>query len=182
MKVLLIDGFDDEHPIVTSSRGLLSSRGHTVTDLRLLEEGFGTFMSAAERRVYHDETNLVTEETRHSAELVQSHDAVLVCAPLVAGTISPYVKSWFERVFLPGVSFTFTKSGRVTAALTNIKRIGMIVDYPDDDPAAHKRSGSARSVMRGVRLSCSKRCRMTYAVAVSDAETPAVVGKALARW
>lgn len=181
MRVLLVDGFVEPHEIVDASRRALSGR-HDVTDLGLLEAGFDRYMSADERAAYHDTDNLITAETRESADLIRSHDALLVCGPLVAGAISPLVKSWFERVFIPEVSFTFTERGRVTGALTNIRRVGMIVHCPTADRAPHRFRGSTRSVLRGVRMNASRLCRTTYVPVTPGDSVPDRVSAGLRRW
>ncbi len=182
MRVLLVDGFAEPADVVDVASEILAGSGHEVTLLRLAEAGFDQTMSAAERAAYHDDDNLVTPEQRESAALLRSNDAVLVCTPIRAGAIEARVKSWFERVFVPGVSFTFTPSGRVTAALTNVVRVGMIVVCPDHDPTPHGRNGSTRSVLRGVRLNAARRCRTTYATIGPGHDAEAVVRQALARW
>ncbi len=182
MRVLLVDGFAEPSGIVAAAAETLRDGGHVVTTLRLVDAGFDRFMSAAERAAYHTDDNLVTPEQAESARLLGSHEALLVCTPIRAGTLEPRVKSWFERVFVPGVSFTFTRGGRVTAALKNITRVGMIVQGPDADPWPHRRSGSTRSVLRGVRMNAARRCRTTYAFVGPGDDPPAAVRRALARW
>lgn len=182
MRVLLVDGFVSPDAVVDNARRVLGDAGHDVTLLGLVDAGFDRFMTAEERAAYHSPDNLVTEETRASADLVRSHDALLVCSPMVEGAISPVVKSWFERVFVPEVSFTFTRSGRITAALRNIKRVGMIVACPDDDPEPHRRQGSTRSVLRGVRLNAARLCRTTYLALGPDDDRDARIERALSRW
>jgi putative NADPH-quinone reductase len=138
MKVLLVsefsDGdFSDDKAIVDAAQAPLTARGHHVSPLELISAGFDYFLSADECRVHHEVDNLVAPEQRESAALVQSHDAILVCGPLVQETIARCVESWFARVFIPEVAFTFNKAGRVTGALTNVRRVGMIVDCPERD-------------------------------------------------
>lgn len=182
MRVLLVDGFAEPSELTDAARSTLTSRHHEITDLRLVAEGFDRFMSADERRAYHEVDNLVTEETRRSADLVRSHDALLVVSPLVQGSVSPHVKGWFERVFIPEVSFTFTNSGRITAALTNIRRVGMIVDCATDEREPHRRQGSTRSVLRGVRLNAARTCRTTYLPIRPGDDAPARIERSLRRW
>lgn len=182
MRVLLVDGFETSNPIVDHARARLEASAHDVTVLNLVDAGFDRFMSAEERAAYHEADNLVTEETRASAELLRSHDALLVCGPMVCGAIAAHTKSWFERVFVPEVSFTFTESGRITAALTNITRVGMIVSCTDADPEPHRRQGSARSVLRGVRLNAARRCRSTYLALKPGEDAEALINQALSRW
>lgn len=182
MNVLVAAGSTEPTPVVDAARGALEAGDHTVTMLDLAAEGFGQYMSAAERRAYHAPDNLVTPETAASAALLRSHDALLVCTSLVQGAIDPLAKSWFERVFIPEVSFTFTSSGRVTGALTNIKRVGMIVSCPDGTAEAKPRLASTRSVLRGVRMNASKRCRTTYLPIGPDDDIADRVTAALTRW
>ena len=186
MRVLVVDGSSDgdgNPALAALAQVRLTGSGHEVDLLHLVDEGFGTFMSPAERAAYHDEgANLLAEGTRRSAELLGRADALLLCAAIRGGAMSPIAKSWFERVFVPGVSFTFTRSGRVTGALKNIRRVGLIVDCPDSDREAHRRASSGRSVLRGVRLNAHPLCRTTYTVIKPGADAEAVVRSALARW
>jgi putative NADPH-quinone reductase len=187
VKVLLASGFSDDNlsddkAILGAAQAALIARGHDVSALELISAGFGYFLSADERRAYHEIDNLVTPEQRESAALVQSHDAILVCGPLVQGTIAPCVKSWFERVFIPEVAFTFNKAGRVTGALSNVRRVGMIVDCPERDDWAHGRRGSTRSAIRGVRMMSARTCRTTYLAVLPEDDVTSQVTKALARW
>ena len=103
--------FSDDKAIVDAAQAALIARGHYVSAIELVSAGFDHFLSADERRAYHEVDNLVTPEQRESAALVQLHDAVLVCGPLVQEAIAPCVKSWFEGVFIPEVAFTFNKAG-----------------------------------------------------------------------
>lgn len=180
--MLVASGFVDGHDVVDAARASLVSRGHQVTVLDLPAAGFDRFMSAEERHAYHEVENLVTPEQRESAELVTSHDAILVCGPLIHGTVAPAIKSWFERVFIPEVGFTFTRSGRVTGALGNVRRVGMIVACEEPDPWAHGRRGSTRSAIRGVRMMAGRTCRSTYLAVLPSDDVAARVSRALARW
>lgn len=182
MRVLLVDGFRDRSEVPEAIADALAPRGHTLDRLRLVDEGFDRFMSETERRQYHEADNLVTPEQQRSAELLRAADALVVATALRSGSLEPAVKSWFERVFVPEVSFTFTSSGRVTGALKNIRRIGMVVASPDDDPRRHGRLTSTRSVVRGVRMSAHRFCRTTYLAVAPDTDTASAVHQAFRRW
>ncbi len=182
MRVLLVDGFRDDAEIPGVVADALMARGHRLDRLRLVDEGFQRFMSETERRQYHEPDNLVTPEQQRSAELLRAADALVVTTALRSGSIEPAVKSWFERVFVPEVSFTFAPSGRVTGALKNIRRIGMVVRSPDEDPRRHTRLSSTRSVVRGVRMSAHPLCRTTYLAVTADTDAPVAVGRAFRRW
>lgn len=182
MRVLLVDGSRDRSDVPDALSDVLAARGHALDRLGLLDEGFGRFMSEAERRAYHEADNLVTAEQRRSVELLRAADALVVASTLRSGSIDPVVKSWFERVFVPEVSFTFTKAGRVTGALKNIRRIGMVVSAPDGDPRRHRRRSSTRSVARAVRMSAHPLCRTTYLALAPDTIVDAAVDRAFRRW
>jgi putative NADPH-quinone reductase len=186
MRVLVVDGSsegDGDPALAALAQVRLSGAGHDVDLLTLVDEGFDRFMSADERRAYDEQGhNLLTPGTQRSADLLRGADALVVCCAVRGGAMSPMAKSWFERVFVPGVSFTFTPGGRVTGALTNIRRVGLIVDCPDSDREAHRRTGSGRSVLRGVRMTAHRFCRTTYAVVRPGDDPETVVRSALAKW
>ncbi|MFN3219980.1 MAG: NAD(P)H-dependent oxidoreductase [Acidimicrobiales bacterium] len=186
MRVLVVDGSsegDGDPALAALAQVRLTGAGHDVDLLTLADQGFDRFMSADERRAYHEQgQNLLTPGTQRSAELLRGADALIMCCAVRGGAMSPMAKSWFERVFVPGVSFTFTSGGRVTGALTNIRRVGLIVDCPDGDREAHRRTSSGRSVLRGVRLNAHRFCRTTYAVVRPGDDPESVVRSALAKW
>ena len=182
MRVLLVDGFRTGSDIPDAVATTLEARGHDLDRLRLVDEGFDRFMSEVERRQYHEADNLVTPEQQRSADLLRSADALVVTTALRSGSLEPAVKSWFERVFVPEVSFTFTSSGRVTGALKNIRRIAMVVESPDDDPRRHGRMSSTKSVVRGVRMSAHRFCRTTYLAVSPETDATVAVDGAFRRW
>lgn len=166
MHVLLLDAHpmvDDAPASVTASAvDALERGGHTVDRCHLPTSGFDRFMSAEERHAYHEDDNLVTPEQRDAVARLRRSSALLVCCPMRHGAVPPVVKSWFERVLIPGVSFTFTRSGRITGALTNIRRAGMVITCDNDDAEPHRRASSGRSLLRGLRLNSHKLCRTSY--------------------
>ncbi|MEL7156881.1 MAG: NAD(P)H-dependent oxidoreductase [Actinomycetota bacterium] len=182
MRVLVVDGHATPSAVVEAAEATLRTGGHDPTVLRLADEGFDRYMSEAERRAYHEPDNLISLEQRRSAELLRRSEALLVISALRAGTIDPTVKSWFERVFIPEVSFTFTASGRITGALKQIRRVGMIVECPDRQREPHRRNGSTRSVLRSIRLNSARTCRSTYCTLVAGEDPRAAVAAALSRW
>lgn len=182
MRILLVDGFAEPDPMAAEAHRRLEDNGHDVTRLGLVESGFDRFMTEAERRAYHEPDNLVTPEQRASAALLGETEGLLVMSRLRAGTIDPVVKSWFERVFIPGVSFTFTRAGRITGALRQVRRVGMVVDCPDADPTPHRRNSSTRSVVRGVRLNAARTCRTSYVALHPGVDRDARIASVLDRW
>ena len=66
MRVLLIDAFAPDDPDrrnADSAAEVLAATGHDVRRVDVVADGFATCMSAAERRVYHDEgANILADE------------------------------------------------------------------------------------------------------------------------
>ncbi len=185
VQVLLVDAFgdsEDDRGVAALATELLEGRGHGVDLVQLEAEGFDRYMTAAERRAYHEPDNLLTEETRRSAALLTTADALVMCCPVVLGSVPPRLKSWFERVFVPEVSFTFTRSGKVTGNLERIGRVGMIVSCPDDDPIPHRRNSSTRSIARLPWLSGSRRSRIRYVPVCAGDDPRERIAQGLRSW
>ena len=129
MRVLVINGFaidDPDRHLVDVTRKTLVDRGHDPVMVDLVAEGFALAMSTAERAAYHEPENLITEETKRSADLVVEVDAMVFCYPTTTHTVPAIVKGWCERVLLPGVAFVFDDKGRVAPGMTNVVRLGMV--------------------------------------------------------
>ena len=159
MRILLIDGFHHANEIPTLVKFELQNRGHEVATLNLIDEGFGTFMSNQERLAYHEPANLITEAQIRSAELVKNSDGLFICYPMRNGVFPPHVKSWFERVFIPGVSFVFSKTGRVKRALKNLKQISIISLAESGESPDKSRTDPNRSLLRAIRMNSHIFCK-----------------------
>lgn len=183
MRILTVDGYTGGSGRLTPvAVQTLEHAGHDVDVLGLAEAGFDVPMSAAERTAYHHEgENLVTEAQRASASLLRQADALVICCPLRAGAVDPVTKSWLERVFVPGVAFGF-RFGRVSGALTNIRRIAMLVDCPTVSPEPHRRDSPAPSLLRAIRLTSRRTCRTTYCTVMPGEDPTDRIPAALGRW
>ena len=159
MQILLIDGFHHANEIPILVKCELQNRGHEVTLLNLIDEGFDAFMNNEERIAYHEPENLVTEAQIRSADLVKNADGLFICYPMTNGVFPPHVKSWFERIFIPGVSFVFSKTGRVKRALKNLKQIS-IISLPELGESPDKsRTDPNRSLLRAIRMNSHLFCK-----------------------
>ena len=133
MKVLVVNAFDpsaNDHAVVDEAIATLRERGHEVDHRPLVGGPFEAFMSADERREYHEAEPLITEETRDHAEALKHADALLFCYPTTLFTLPSILKGWVERVMVPGVAFVFDSKERVRPGMTNIKRIGLVTTTP----------------------------------------------------
>ena len=159
MQILLIDGFHHANEIPTLVKCELQNRGHEVTILNLIDEGFETFMSDQERLAFYEPANLITEAQIRAAELVRNSDGLFICYPMRNGVFPPHVKSWFERIFIPGVSFVFSKKGRVKRALKNLKQITIISLLEPGGSPNKSRTDPNRSLLRAIRMNSHIFCK-----------------------
>ena len=105
----------------------LSGRGWDVDDCDLNAEGFQPVLTEAERRGYHEEgPNL--EPVAAYVERLRSADALICVFPVWNFGYPAILKGFFDRVFLPGVSFKLV-DGHVRPALTHIKKLSAVTTY-----------------------------------------------------
>ena len=180
MQVLLVNGFEaGPQPVVDDVARVLSDAGHTVTRTDLAEVGFDAFMSAAERHAYHGQRPLVTDEARAAARDVLQTTAVVICYPVVHGTYPPRVKSWHERVFVPGVGFRFKPSGVITGNLDHLRRT-LVVAVTERPPGRWSYADPGRSLARLFFLGSNHRCRARYLTTTGRDLAP--LGRLVRRW
>ena len=84
----------------------LTARGWEVDDCDLNAEGFSPVLTAIERRSYHDVGHNIAPVADYVARL----------------------KGFFDRVFLPGVSFTL-QDGKVMPNLRRIRKLAAVTTY-----------------------------------------------------
>lgn len=106
---------------------VLTARGWEVDDCDLNAEGFQPVLTEQERRNYHDvETNL-HPVSEHVARLRAAQALVLVY-PVWNFGFPAILKGYFDRVFLPGVSFRL-EGGLVKPNLTHLRRLAAVTTY-----------------------------------------------------
>jgi NAD(P)H dehydrogenase (quinone) len=131
MRVLLIYA----HPVETSFCAALKERalktlvakGHSVEVLDLYEQGFDPVLTRAERLAYHDVPEN-REGVAAEIEQLQRAEALVLVYPVWNFGFPAILKGYFDRVFLPGVSFRMEK-GRVKPNLQHIRRLVAVTTY-----------------------------------------------------
>jgi putative NADPH-quinone reductase len=132
MKVLLVSA----HPVEESYNAALTRAaiaalgraGHAVDHLDLYAEGFDPVLGRAERLGYH-----AIPANRAPVEAyvgrLEAAEALVFVFPVWCYGVPAILKGFFDRVFLPGVSFTLGEDGIARPALTHIKRVVGITSY-----------------------------------------------------
>jgi NAD(P)H dehydrogenase (quinone) len=135
VKVLVLHA----HPVETSfNRSLyntavetLTAGGHTVDALNLYDDNFTAVMSREERLRYHDVPGNLTPEIKPYVDRLLGADAIVVVFPVWNYGFPAILKGFFDRIFVPGVSFVLV-DGKVRPNLTNIRKAVFITHYGGD--------------------------------------------------
>ncbi|MBC7280447.1 NAD(P)H-dependent oxidoreductase [Hoeflea sp.] len=131
MRILLVHA----HPVASSfnaslfrmSRDRLAQKGHEVDVLDLYADCFNPVLSETERLNYHD-TAINRQPVEHYVERLLAAQALVLVYPVWNYGYPAILKGWFDRVFLPGVSFGLV-DGKVQPTLHNIEKILVVTSY-----------------------------------------------------
>ena len=169
MRLLIVNAFEESDIPLQAISKSLSQLPVTISSLDLAKEGFNEFMSEGERSAYHLKNNLVSPAQKRSAELVKSTEGLILCYPLTNDLFPAIAKSWFERVFIPGVSFSFSESGRVKGTLKNLRHIHFLA-LAEPNTKRMKRSNPSKSLLRAIRMNAGLKCRSSLSL-IHDLES-----------
>ena len=131
MRVLLVHA----HPVTSSFNASLfrmaaerlTGNGHEVDQLDLYKDGFDPVLSEAERLNYHD-TGINRKPVESHVDRLLAAQALVLVYPVWNYGYPAILKGWFDRVFLPGVSFALV-DGKVQPTLHNIEKILVVTSY-----------------------------------------------------
>lgn len=112
------------HKVVVET---LAAKGWEVDDCDLYVEGFQPVLTAAERRGYHDVATNRAPVAGY-VERVEKADALVMVFPVWNYGYPAILKGFFDRVFLPGVSFRMV-DGVVQPSLRNLRRIAAVTTF-----------------------------------------------------
>ena len=148
----------DLHRIVVDS---LREAGHEVDDLDLYAEGFDPVLSLEDRTIYHD-LEINQRRIRPYVERLQAADAVVLCHPVWNFGWPAMLKGYFDRVFLPGVSFKMA-DGKLSPGLANIRKLATVTTYGVDRLRAIYLGDPPRmNATRFLRVVCAPKVKVRY--------------------
>ncbi len=178
------------HPVETSFCAALHARtvealrraGHEVDDCDLYAEGFDPVLSRQERLDYHD-TAINRGNAALYVERLLAAEALVLCFPVWNFGLPALLKGFFDRVFLPGVSFDLTDDGRLRPRLQHIRKVGAIATYGRARPIAwYMGDPPRRFCTRGLRRLICPGARIVYLAHYSmNVSTEATRARFLAR-
>lgn len=128
------------HPVETSyNRALyglvcdtLAKAGHEVDGLSLYDEGFQAVLTREERLGYHDVPFNLTDSVMPYVERLRAAEALVFVHPVWNYGFPAILKGYFDRIFLPGVSFVMeggADRGKLRPKLTNITKVAFVATY-----------------------------------------------------
>lgn len=131
MKILVLYA----HPVETSFNAelhrlivqRLMAAGHDVDDCDLYAEDFDPRLTRAERLGYHEARSDDDAMASYVRRLRRAEGLVL-CFPVWNYGYPAMLKGFFDRVFLPGVSFRLV-DGKVVPMLHNIRKVVAVATY-----------------------------------------------------
>ncbi len=139
----------------------LRRAGHEVDDCDLHAEGFDPVLGREERVGYHDLANNRYNVAGY-VERLRAAEALVLCFPVWNYGYPAILKGYFDRVFLPGVSFKLV-DGKVRPNLWNIRRLVAVTSYGGTRWRALLMGDPPRKlVCRAVRAVCHPAVRLSY--------------------
>ena len=138
----------------------LEARGWEVDDCDLYKEGFDPVLSDAGRRGYHDEPDNI-DPVKDYVERLRAADALILCFPVWNFGYPAILKGFFDRVFLPGVSFKLV-DGKVAPNLTHIKKLAAVTTYGGTRVRATLAGDPPRMVVKRAVWHVTRPAKMRY--------------------
>jgi putative NADPH-quinone reductase len=115
------------HALYRQTLESLTAAGHDVDPCDLYEENFDPVLSRHDRLIYHDYPDNTLLVKGHVERLKQAEGLVIV-TPVWNFGFPAILKGYFDRVWLPGVSFELV-DGRVESRLRHIRKLGAVFTY-----------------------------------------------------
>lgn len=157
------------HPLQDSLAGTLhrtvvealTEAGHEVDDLDLYADNFDPVLSAEDREEYHD-ININRRKVASYVDRLESCDGLVLCHPVWNFGWPAILKGYFDRVFLPDVSFKL-KDGELSPGLTNIRKLATVTTYGSKRHRAFILGDTPRkNATRFLRVVCHPRVKVRY--------------------
>ena len=188
MRILLVYA----HPVAESFTAAvrdaamagLSQGGHEVRVIDLYAENFDPRLSREDRLNYHNPAVNTLPVARH-VENIQWAEGLICVFPTWNNGLPAMLKGWFDRVWLPEISFTLKKGGlrQFVPKLTNIRLIAGLSTGGAPRWLTWAAGHTARRMLlRGMRAQCHPTCRTLWLAHYRiDSSTPESRARHLAR-
>ncbi|MEO1548847.1 MAG: NAD(P)H-dependent oxidoreductase [Pseudomonadota bacterium] len=152
----------------------LQSAGAETRVLDLYDLDFQPVLTQGAWRAYEDESRNCEGVEAH-VETVRWADTMIFVYPTWWYGMPAMLKGWLDRVLVPGVAFHMPQGEDIRPALHNITRLGVFTTGGASRwLTAFIGAPGRRTLMRGVRLLCAPKVRLSFAMHYDmDDSTPA---------
>lgn len=153
-----------DHALYRAIVERLQSNGHEVIATDLYRESFQPAMTESERRTYMGNDYDLSAVAGY-AETLKKVDGFILCFPHWWFSMPAMLKGWVDRIWGPGVAFTYDPTDHHLAPnLRNIKLFGVVTSYGSPWWVVHLFAGNPghKVLMRGMKPLCAKRVRTFY--------------------
>ena len=143
----------------------LRAAGAEVRLTDLYKAGFDPRLTAQEHTDYEDEAKNRAPVAEDIADL-QWCDTLIFVYPTWWYGLPAMLKGWLDRVLVPGIAFLMPDAANagIRPGLSHITRLGLFTTSGASWWLTRYVSAPGkRTILRGVRLLCAKRCRTAYA-------------------
>lgn len=143
----------------------LAQAGAEVRLRDLYSEGFDPVLSAREHEIYEDEAENRVPVQRHCDDVAWC-DTLIFVYPTWWYGLPAMIKGWLDRVLVPGLAFLMPDetSSDIRPGLTHIERLGVFTTCGASFWLTRVIGAPGkRTLLRGVRAICAKRCRTVFA-------------------
>lgn len=125
------------HALYNTVIETLKTRGHQVDAVDLYAENFNPVMSREGRLTYHDVPDNVTPELKPYVDRLMAAEGLVIIHPVWNYGFPAILKGYFDRVFMPGVSFVLEggdgpDKGKLVPNLKHIKKVVFVTSYGGD--------------------------------------------------
>ena len=186
MRALIVYSHPKEGSFNAAVRDLVVAKLHNagaeVEVIDLYAEGFDPTLTGDELDIYLDTEANIRPVQRH-VEALRRCDTLIFVYPTWWYGLPAMLKGWLDRVMVPGVAFTMPEGGDIGPGLTHITRLGVFTTCGASRWLTWTIGAPGRrTLLRGVRLLCSKRVRTAFAAHyLMDSSTPETRAAHLAR-
>jgi len=125
------------HALYNAVVETLRSNGHQVEAVDLNTDNFNPKMSREGRLGYHDVPENVTPELKPNVDRLMAAEGLEIVHPVWNYGFPAILKGYFDRVFMPGVSFVLEggdgpDKGKLVPNLKHIKKVVFVTSYGGD--------------------------------------------------
>lgn len=125
------------HSLCNAVIETLKSKGHEVDLVDLYAENFNPVLSREDRLKYHDVPDNITPDLKPYVDRLMAAEGIVVVHPVWNYGFPAILKGYFDKVFMPGVSFVLvggneTDKGKLVPNLKHIKKVAFVTSYGGD--------------------------------------------------